>query len=83
MARFVQIPKLGYIRLAESLRFADKMIGAAISATAGKWYIAIQVEMPDAEPKQTQCDENQAVGVGREGAGNFIERYSNNRLESE
>jgi putative transposase len=58
--KFVQIPKLGLVRLAEKLRFAGKIIGATVSRRADKWYIAIQVET-EANPAHT-C-ENQAVGV--------------------
>jgi len=57
----VSIPKLGDVRLAESLRFAGKIIGATISRIADKWFIAISVEVPD--PKVTPRSENQAVGV--------------------
>jgi putative transposase len=47
--------------MAEALRFSGKTIGAAISRTADKWFIAIQVELPDADIPKT--GENQAVGV--------------------
>jgi len=57
----VWIPLLGWVNTAEELRFDGKIIGAAISRTADKWYISIQVELPDAEPAHT--GENQAVGV--------------------
>ena len=46
--------------MSEELRFDGKILGATISRTADKWYIAIQVEMPD-EP--VSISENQAVGV--------------------
>ena len=55
-----KIPNLGWVRLAEELRFCGKILGAAISRTADKWFIAIQVEMPDPE---IAIRENQAVGV--------------------
>jgi putative transposase len=56
----VRIPGLGWVRLAESLRFEGKITGAAVSRTADKWYIAVQVEMPDII---ASASENQAVGV--------------------
>jgi putative transposase len=40
---FVQIPKLGDVRLAEALRFEGKVLSATISRTADHWYISIQV----------------------------------------
>jgi len=56
----VKIPNLGWVRLAEDLRFNGKIMGATISRTADKWYIALQVELSE-EIKHTS--ENQAVGV--------------------
>ena len=55
-----RIPNLGWVRLSESLRYDGKILGAAISRKADKWFIAIQIEMPD-EP--VPASENQAVGV--------------------
>ena len=56
----VKIPNLGYVRLSEQLRFDGKILGATISRTADKWYMAIQVEMPDVP---ISMSENQAAGV--------------------
>jgi len=56
------IPLLGWVDMAEELRFDGKINGATISRTADKWYIAIQVEMPDITSSAHMC-ENQAVGV--------------------
>jgi putative transposase len=58
---FVRLPHLGHVRLAESLRFDGKIMGAAISRTADKWYMAVQVEIPDPEPMPIR--KNQAAGV--------------------
>lgn len=58
--RFVRIPNLGLVRLAEELRFSGKIIGAAVSRTADKWFLAIQVELPE---EAAHTGENQAVGV--------------------
>jgi putative transposase len=57
---FVRLPKLKPVRLAEELRFQGKIFGATVTGTADKWFMAIQVEMPDIS---TQTSENQAVGV--------------------
>jgi len=56
----VKIPNLGWVRLAEELRLDGKILGATVSRTADKWFIAIRVEMPD-EPISER--KNQAVGV--------------------
>jgi len=60
--RSIRIPNLGWVRLTEVLRFKGKILGAAISRTADKWYVSIQVEMPDAKPIH-ETSESQAVGV--------------------
>jgi putative transposase len=57
----VWIPLLGWVNMAEGLRFSGKVIGAAVSRRADKWFISIQVEMPDIETAHTS--ESQAVGV--------------------
>ena len=56
----VKIPHLGWVRLAEGLRFEGKILGAAVSRAAGRWSIAIQVEVPD---KDAPARESQAAGV--------------------
>ena len=56
----VKVPNLGWVRLSEELRLNGKILGATISRTADKWYIAIRVEMPDV---LVPPSENQAVGV--------------------
>jgi len=49
------------VNMTEELRFDGKIVGAAVSRRADRWYIAIQVEMPDIQP--AHASENQAVGV--------------------
>lgn len=58
----VRIPKLGWVRMRESLRFQGKVLSATVSKEAGHWFIAITVEIPDAP----ECSDSQvysAVGV--------------------
>lgn len=58
----IRIPKLGWVNMTEELRFTGKIMSATISKTAGKWFVSISVEVPDA-PK---CSDNQvhsSVGV--------------------
>lgn len=43
----VQIPKLGFVKMAEELRFSGKIIGSTISRTANKWFISIVVDSKD------------------------------------
>jgi putative transposase len=50
--RKIRIPNLGWVRLAEELRFGGeiKILGAAISRLAAGWYVSVQVKMADREP---------------------------------
>lgn len=41
----VVLPKIGAVRLTERLRFTGKIMGAVVSRTAGRWFIAIPVEV--------------------------------------
>jgi putative transposase len=40
----IRIPKLGWIRMRESLRFAGKIMSATVSRTANRWYVSIAVD---------------------------------------
>jgi putative transposase len=39
------VPKLGWVNMAETLRFEGKIMGAVVSRGAGRWYVSISVEM--------------------------------------
>ena len=39
------VPKLGWVNMAEALRFDGKIMGAVVSRPAGHWYVSISVEM--------------------------------------
>jgi len=57
----IRIPKLGWVRMREKLRFAGHIMSAAISRVSGHWYASITVDMPELSlpPAETQG----AVGV--------------------
>ena len=58
----IRIPKLGWVRMREPLRFTGRIVSVTISCVAGQWYAGITVDMPDATPLPPA--ENQgAVGV--------------------
>jgi putative transposase len=40
-------PKLGWVNMAESLRFEGKLMGAVVSRRAGRWYVSLGVEMEE------------------------------------
>ena len=43
----VRIPKLGWVRMRESVRFAGRILSATISRTADRWYVSFNIETPD------------------------------------
>jgi putative transposase len=53
----IRFPKLGWVRMRESLRFSGKIISATVSCIAGKWFVSISVRL-GIEPATS---ENQAV----------------------
>ena len=40
----IRIPKLGWVRMKESLRFTGKILSATVSRIADKWYVSITVD---------------------------------------
>lgn len=59
-ANKVRIPGVGYVRMAESLRYDDCKINSyVVSRKAGKWYVSIQVEILD----DVRTDADSVVGV--------------------
>ncbi len=46
----IWIPKLGWVNMAENLRFNGKVTGARITKTADWWFASITVELEDAQP---------------------------------
>jgi putative transposase len=58
----IRIPKLGWVRMREALRFAGHILSATVSRVAGHWYASITVDMPDGPPLLPAEDQG-AVGV--------------------
>lgn len=44
----IRMPKIGDVAMAEALRFEGKILGATVSRTADRWFVAIQVDVSDA-----------------------------------
>ena len=58
----IRIPKLGWVRMQESLRLSGKLLSATVSKEATGWFVSILVEIPDG----SECSDSQvysAVGV--------------------
>ena len=49
MGKTIRLPRIGDVAMTEELRFKGKILGATVSRTADRWFVAIQVEVPDAQ----------------------------------
>ena len=52
----IRLPKIGLVKMTEKLRFEGKILGATISRTANRWFVAIQVEVVDWQIKKRRRD---------------------------
>lgn len=57
----IQIPKLGWVRMTESLRFSGHIKGAVVSRIADHWFVSLSVEMSDSP--RPSCKNHATVGV--------------------
>lgn len=55
----IRIPKLGWVRMTEELRFDGKLISATVKKRASKWFVSIAVEITDVSESQASG----AVGI--------------------
>lgn len=58
MNKKIRIPKLGWVRTCEQLRFSGKIMSAVVSRVADRWFISVTVDIPDIT---IQHAENQGV----------------------
>lgn len=58
----IRLPKVGAVEMTEELRFEGKVMSATVSRTAGHWFVAIQVDVPDAQAMRDRTA-NGIVGV--------------------
>jgi putative transposase len=56
----IHIPKLGWVRMRENLRFTGKLVSATVSRTADLWFVSLTVELKEAPER---CESQAAVGV--------------------
>jgi putative transposase len=43
----IRLPKIGEVKMTERLRFSGKILGATVSRTADRWFVAIHVDVSD------------------------------------
>lgn len=58
----IKLPRIGLVKLTETLRFAGKILSATVSRQANKWFVAISVEVPEEQYKKKRTKDN-SVGV--------------------
>lgn len=59
----IRIPKLGWIRMREVLRFEGKILSATISRIAEKWFVSITVETENTYIHKNNCDNGGTAGI--------------------
>ena len=73
----IWIPKLGWVNMAENLRFAGKVTGARITKTADWWFVSLTVEMPDERQSARPAAIGIDVGLNRLATLSTGEGYEN------
>jgi putative transposase len=58
----IRIPKLGWVKLTEELRFSGKVMSATVSRVADKWFVSLSVQM-EASPVKVSKNQADVVGV--------------------
>jgi len=73
----VWIPKLGWVNMAENLRFTGKITGARVTRTADWWCISITVAVPDERSEKRTAAVGIDVGLNRLATLSTGEEYEN------
>src|SRR3989449_1499264 len=73
----VWIPKLGWVNMAENLRFKGEVTGARITKIADWWFISITVEVADRLPDKRKAAVGIDVGLNRLATLSTGEGYEN------
>jgi len=59
----LRLPKLGWIRMAQAVRFPGVIQNVTLSFTGGWWYASFQVEIDDSYVYPHRCETQASVGV--------------------
>jgi putative transposase len=71
------VPKLGWVNMAEKLRFKGKVTGARITKTADWWFVSLTVELPETLPAKRPAAVGIDVGLNRLATLSTGEGYEN------
>lgn len=58
----IRLPKVGDVKMCEALRIQGKILGATVSRTAHRWFVAIQMEVPEAQFYRSRVSDG-TIGV--------------------
>ena len=58
----IRMPRIGWIKMRENLRFVGKIMSATVSREADQWYVSITVEMKDENVVKERVSNN-SVGI--------------------
>lgn len=60
----IKLPKIGWVKMRQELRFVGKIIRVTISRTAHRWFVSITVETEDTEAVDTSTHPVVGIDVG-------------------
>jgi putative transposase len=60
----IRIPKLGWVRMRETLRFAGRIIAASVARVADHWYVSITVDVSDSPVPSAKSQGTVGVDLG-------------------
>lgn len=73
----IRLPKVGLVKMTEDLRFDGKILGATVSRTADRWFVAIQVDIPDYQAKKKRvAHDTKGIDFGIKAAVTFSDGES-------
>lgn len=61
IGKHIRIPKIGWIRMREHLRFDGKIISATISKKASAWFVSITIDLGNNNTRP--CTNNKTIGI--------------------
>jgi putative transposase len=62
----IHLPKVGAVKMRQELRFEGRLISATVSRRAGRWFVAILVDIPHSPPpRESQACAGVDLGINR------------------
>ena len=63
--RRIKLPKIGWVRLREGLRFGGEILECTVKHDGVRWHAAVVCDLPDVEPKESGAVVGVDVGLRR------------------